>query len=899
MDSRSVDSVKLFLLDGSALAYRSYYAFVRNPLFNSKGENVSAVYGFTNTLLNILDEQQPEYVAVVFDTPEPTFRHRLFDQYKAQRAQMPEEMVEQLPRIRQMLEILGIPVLEQPGFEADDIMGTFARRAAENKIHTILVSADKDLMQLVGPLVTFYNPRRSGEQPEWLDEAGVEKKMGCPPDKIADYLALVGDKSDNIPGVPRIGPKSALPLIQTYGGVEEIMANLDKISNKRIRAALAEHSDKAVLSKQLATIHCNVPLETKPTELTAGDVDAERALSFFQQMEFRSLANRFAEHKDEVETDYRLVVSEEDLEKMVRTLKESGSFAFDTETTSLDPMSAELVGLSFCCRAGEAFYVPVRAPQDFSLLSLERVLDRLRPLFANSSTPKCGHNVKYDMLVLAQHGIDVSGVDFDTMVASYLLNPSARQHNLDALSLSLLNVKKIPTSSLIGSGARQTTMDQVDVEKVKNYACEDADMTWRLRVILAAEMKDSHLHDLYNQVEMPLVGVLLQMERTGVSVDTHYLAEMSEKLSDDLKGLEVEIYRIAGEPFNINSPKQLSAILFDRLKLPAARRTKTGYSTDVNVLEELARQHELPKQILIYRQLAKLKSTYVDALPRLINPVTGRLHTSFNQTVAVTGRLSSSEPNLQNIPIRTDIGRRIRRAFIPSKTDNVLLDADYSQIELRIMAHISGDRELLASFLHDLDVHRQTAAKIFSVKPELVTDDQRRKAKEINFGIMYGMGAFGLAKRLDITLEQGEEFIASYFATYPGVKAFIEETVARARADGFVKTLLNRRRYLPEINSDNRRMREFAERTAINTPIQGSAADLIKVAMIRIDRRLQQEGLASRMILQVHDELIFDAARDEVEPLGELVRFEMENAIKVDVPIRVDIGMGANWLEAH
>ena len=894
---------RLFLVDGSALIYKAYYAFIRNPLINSKGENISVVFGFARMLFSILDKEKPDYFAVVFDTPEPTFRHKLYEEYKAQRPAMPEDMVDQLPRIEQMLKALKIPLLRLPGYEADDLMGTLAQRATKEGMETVLVTGDKDLLQLVNSGVVVYNPKKAGEESEWLDAKAVREKLGIPPEKIPDYLALIGDSSDNIPGVPGIGPKGAEKLLQQFGSLEEILANLDRIGNKRYQKSLQENADLARLSKQLAMIDCNVPIDIDPQKLVVGEADEDEAIKFFTEVEIFSLADRFARKKAIIDTKYHLVDSEEALHNLIDAMLKTSAFAFDTETTSVDAMRAELVGLSFAWNEGEAYYIPLKGPDDMveevAPLNAERVLNSLKPVFDSPKIKKCGHNVKYDMLVLLQHGVPVSGLDFDTMIASYLLNPSLRQHNIDAVSMAFLNFKKVATSQLLGKGKKQIRMDQVPIEKVKDYACEDADIAWRLKGVMEKRLKEYDLLELFEKVEIPLVYVLMTMERNGVAIDEIYLARMSSELDQELKKLEEKIYQLAGGKFNINSPKQLATVLFEKLKLPTARKTKTGYSTDVTVLEELARSHELPRQILEYRQLAKLKSTYVDALPRLINPKTGRLHTSYNQTVAATGRLSSSDPNLQNIPIRTEIGKSIRRAFVPGDRNSVILDADYSQIELRIMAHLSQDETLKASFMNDEDVHRRTAALVFNVDPAEVTEDQRRKAKEVNFGIMYGMGAYGLSQRLGITPEEAEQFIQTYFANYPGVQQYMINIVQEAREKGYVTTLLNRRRYLPEILSDNRRMREFAERTAINTPIQGSAADLIKVAMIHIHDKLAEKKLKSMMIMQVHDELVFEVPRDEVETMKSLVRNEMENAIQLTVPIKVDIGIGQNWLDAH
>jgi len=895
--------VRLFLIDGMALAYRSYFAFIRNPLTNSKGENVSAVYGFTNIILNILDNEKPDYFAVVFDTKEPTFRHELYKEYKAQRAEMPQDMIEQLPRIHEMLEILQIPNISKPGYEADDIIGTLARRAEKKNFETVLVTGDKDFMQLVTPNVIIYNPKRAGRESEWLDEKAIMEKIGLGPEKIIDYLSLTGDSSDNIPGVPGIGPKTTASLLQEFGSLDNLLNNIDKVKNARAKTSLAENIDLAKLSKNLIKLDCDVPVSVSPDALKVGDVDKNKAFAFFSEMEFRTLADRFAPLKPKIKRNYILVNTEEALINLAQKLGNVGSFAFDTETTDVDPIKAGLVGISVSFEFGTAYYIPVRGPVDLmseeKFLDIKPVLKVLRPVFEDKNIKKCAHNGKYDLLVLERHGFVINGFDFDTMVASYLHNPSLRQHNLDSLSLTYLKLKKIPTSDLIGNGSKQITMDKVSIQKVYEYACEDADVTWRLRKIFEIQLKEQNLIKLFDEVEMPLINVLKVMERNGVALNVKYLADMSIELDQELVQLKSKIYELGEGEFNIQSPKQLATVLFERLKLPTARKTKTGYSTDVSVLEELARQHEFPKLILDYRQLAKLKSTYVDALPKLINPVTGRLHTSYNQTVTATGRLSSSEPNLQNIPIRTEIGRRIRRAFITADDDHVILDADYSQIELRIMAHLSGDETLKASFVNNEDVHTRTAALVFHVSPENVTPEQRRKAKEVNFGIMYGMGIYGLSQRLGISTAEAEEFIKIYFTSYPGVQEFMINIIKSAQDNGYVTTLLNRRRYLPEIKSDNRRIREFAERTAINTPIQGSAADLIKVAMIKIQNKIVQESMHAKMIMQVHDELVFEVPKNELEQMKNLVRSEMENAISLKVPIKVDMGAATNWLEAH
>ncbi|MFQ5604932.1 MAG: DNA polymerase I [bacterium] len=904
----------LFLIDGSALAYRSFFAFIKNPLINSKGENTSAIFGFCRFLFKILDDENPDHLAVVFDAPGPTFRHEQYKEYKATRQKMPDDMRSQIPKIHEVVNALNIPLIEYPGYEADDVIGTLAQQAQQVGLDTFLVSGDKDFMQLVSDKIKMFNPKRSGDEIEILDEKGVLEKVGLPPSKIVDYLGLMGDTSDNVPGVPGVGEKTAVKLIREFGSLEEVLAHAEEVSRANVRDNLQTHRDQALLSKKLVVIDTAVPLEIDVRTLQRQDPDSERVVDLFKELEFNTLLNRFTIKQEVSEVEYTLVDSREKLESLVKLLQQAGSFVVDLETTHKDPMRADIVGIAFAVKSYTAFYVPVKientaSPKfghremflhgDGDLFGSVSVTQILQPLLEDAALKKCGQNIKYDMLVFSRHGIDLQGVNFDTMVASYLLNPTLRQHNIDALALEHLNYVKIPTADLIGKGAKQISMSEISVEEVTKYACEDADITFRLQELFEPQLKNSEIYKLFQEVEIPLIYVLADVEKTGVALDAPFLSEMSQNMAQQLEQLMSRIYDMAGEEFNINSTQQLGAILFEKLNLPKKRRTKTGYSTDAKVLEELAKIHELPKTLLEYRELTKLKSTYVDALPKLVNPKTGRVHTSYNQTVAATGRLSSSDPNLQNIPIRTEMGRRIRKAFIPGDSEHVILDADYSQVELRIMAHLSEDEVLLESFRNDEDIHAKTASLIFSVKPAEVTPEHRRKAKEINFGVMYGMGVFGLSSRLDISREEAEEFIQNYFIQYPKVNDFIIKTIAEARQNGYVTTLLNRRRYLPEIISENRQRREFAERTAINTPIQGTAADLIKVAMIKIWRKLNEQKLASKMIMQVHDELVFEVPKSELPQVRELVKAEMENAIALKVPIKVDVGVGENWLDAH
>lgn len=901
---------KLFLIDGSAIAYRSYFAFIKNPLRNSRGENTSAVFGFLRFLFMIFDNENPDYLAVVFDPPGPTVRHKQYKEYKATRQKMPDDMRDQVPKIHRVLQALNVPIIEVAGYEADDVIGTLARTAEQNGFETFLVSGDKDFMQLVDVHTKMYNPKRAGEEVEVLDAEGVEAKVGLPPGKIVDYLGLMGDTSDNIPGVPGVGDKTAVKLIEEFGSLEAVLDNADKVSRANVRENLRKHRDDALLSKKLVIIDTNVPLDIDLTSLRKEEPNREEVISLFRELEFNSLIERFKTGQETRKGEYLLVDMSEKLPALMARLKKAKRVVVDLETSHQDPMRADIVGIALAVKAGEAFYIPVQVARKETgreiclkgsgdLFGGTPISEMLKEILEDARIAKSGHNIKYDMLVLARHGIDLQGLAFDTMVASYLINPTLRQHNLDALALEHLNYVKQPTSDLLGKGKKQLSMQYVEVKKVAAYACEDADITLRLHEIFEPLLKKGNLIDLFRDVELPLIDVLMDVERTGVALDLTFLADMSQDMGKKLDALIARIYDLAGEEFNINSTQQLGEILFEKLMLPRKKRTKTGFSTDASVLEELARIHELPKTLLEYRELTKLKSTYVDALPNLIHPETGRVHTSYNQTVAATGRLSSSDPNLQNIPIRTEIGREIRRAFIPGDPEYVILDADYSQIELRIMAHLSKDPVLLEAFQNDEDIHAKTASLIFMVPPEDLTHEHRRRAKEINFGIMYGMGVFGLASRLDISREEASEFIASYFATYYKVKEFIDKMHQEVEARGYVTTLLNRRRYLPEINSKNRNIREFAKRTAVNTPIQGTAAELIKIAMINIWRKLREKKFATKMIMQVHDELVFEAPKSEIDEAKELIKKEMEGAMKLDVPIRVDVGVGPNWLEAH
>jgi len=888
---------RVFLVDGTALAYRAHFAFVNNPLTNSKGFPTSSVFGYLNTLLKILRDEEPDCVAVAFDRPEPTFRHARYKEYKATREKAPEEMVAQLPVIKEVTQALGIAVLEKPGFEADDLIGTAARRAEAEGYEVFIVSGDKDMMQLVTDRVKLYEVAKPGRgDAVVLGREAVQEKFGVPPEKVVDVLGLMGDTSDNVPGVPQIGPKTAATLVHEFGSLEGALRQAPQGKPSRANRNLVEFADQARLSRELVTIDTDAPVEVAFERLHPGLRDGPRLVEILTELEFSHLAKELGSEgaAGADATGYRIVRPGEELDGVVAEARRAGFFVVDTETTGLDPLTAALVGVSLSWKEGEAVYVPCQDPAP--------VLEALRPLLEDAGVAKGGQNAKYDLQVFRTHGIALQGLAFDTMIASYLLDPGRGTHNLDAMALRHLGIRKIATEELIGKGKDQISMAEVPVEKVARYAAEDADCTFRLVRFFRPRLEAEGLRKLFDEVEMPLVPVLAAMEREGVRVDADYLRGMSEEMGAQGERLAREIQDLAGEPFNVNSPKQLGPVLFEKLQIQKGsrrrvRKTKTGYATDARALEEYA-EHPIVAKLLEYREVTKLKSTYVDALPLLVHEKTGRIHSSFNQAVAATGRLSSADPNLQNIPVRTEMGRRIRRAFLPAE-GRLLLSADYNQIELRLMAHLSGDEGLRGVYRRGGDVHAETAARMFGVAPGEVTREQRTRAKAINFGILYGMGSMRLARDLKISMDEARAFLEAYFREFPGVRRYQEETVARARAEGYVMTLLGRRRAIPDIDSADPPVRANAENMAMNTPLQGTAADLVKVAMIAIHRRLAEEGFAAKMIVQVHDELLFEAPEAEVERLGPMVKREMEGALALDVPVVVDVGVGRNWLEAH
>ena len=898
----------LVLVDGSSYLFRAFHALP--PLTNSKGQPTGAVYGVINMLNKLVAEYNPKHIAVVFDAKGKTFRNDMYKEYKANRPPMPDELSSQIGPLYEIVEALGYPVVIVPGVEADDVIGTYARQATEQKVETLISTGDKDLAQLVNPHVTLINTMNNVV----LDEAGVVDKFDVPPGAIIDYLALMGDTSDNIPGVPKVGPKTAAKWLKQYETLDNLVAHADDIKGK-VGESLRDNLDQLPLSRELTTIKCDVELEHAISELVMRAPQVDKLKQMYAEMEFKTwLSNLFSNEGEAVadpatipavqalpEAHYETVLDKSSFDRWLKKLKAADQFAFDTETTSLDYMKARIVGVSFAVEVGEAAYVPfahdyLDAPEQ---LSEQDVLGALKTLLEDENKKKIGQNLKYDGHVLANHGISLKGISQDTMLESYVLD-STQRHGMDALALRLLGHSTIHFEDIAGKGVKQLTFNQIDLEQAGPYAAEDADITLQIHQKLSAALdQQPALKSIYLDIELPLLSVLLNIERNGVLVDVVMLEKQSKQLAERMKELEQQAYDEAGETFNLASPKQLGSILFEKLKIPTRKKTKTGqYSTAEDVLQELAIDYALPKIILEHRSVSKLKSTYTDKLPLQVNEKTGRVHTSYNQTVAATGRLSSTDPNLQNIPIRSEEGRRIRQAFIAPEGYKMLA-ADYSQVELRIMAHLSEDENLLKAFAEGIDVHRATAAEVFGVALDAVESEQRRAAKAINFGLIYGMSAFGLAKQLNIGRYEAQDYINAYFARYPGVKTYMDKTRELAHDRGYVETVFGRRLYLPEINARNGQRRQYAERTAINAPMQGTAADIIKRAMIAVDRALSASKLDAKVVMQVHDELVLEVLEKDVEAVADLLRVEMEQAATLKVPLVVDIGIGNNWDEAH
>lgn len=930
---------KLFLLDAYALIFRAYYAFIKNPRITSKGLNTSAIFGFLLTLEEVLQKQKPSHIAVVFDTPSPTFRHDMYVEYKANRDATPEDIIKAVPYIKRLIAAYNIPVIDCPGYEADDVIGTLARKASANGFTTYMMTPDKDYAQLVSDKIFMFKPSRSGnESVKWgVDDIKREFSVKRP-EQVIDILALMGDSSDNIPGAPGVGPKTAMKLIAEYDSVEELFKHTSELKGK-LKEIIENNKEKIELSKKLATIELNVPVELDEKKLVTEVPDAAKLKALFDELEFKTVAARIlsevqgktvspepkpepvpaesiqgdlfsgensqpdaesvAEPKSDISNtphSYVFVADEKQLKEVIREALKQKEVCFDTETTGIDPLNCEIVALALSWEKGKGYLFRFPESQEATAKYLEIV----RPLLENPKILKIGQNIKFDIQVLANYGIEVKGNLFDTMIAHYLLEPDMR-HNMNLLSEVYLSYSPVHIETLIGEkGASQKNMRAVPDEKLKEYAVEDADVTLQLKELFEPKIKAEGLAPLSDEIEMPLIQVLADIERNGVILDTEELKKVTSSLRDDIIALEKEIYTLAGTEFNISSPKQLGDILFIRLKLDEkARMTKTQqFITSEEILQRLSNKHPIVDKVLEYRGLKKLLSTYVEALPQLVDAKTGRIHTSYNQAVAATGRLSSNNPNLQNIPVRDERGREIRKAFVPA-AGCIFLSADYSQIELRLMAHLSKDKNMIADFLSGNDIHAATASKIFGVDIKDVTREMRSRAKTANFGIIYGISSFGLSERLNIGRKEAKELIDGYFNSYPGVKSYMEESIRKAREKGFVTTMFGRRRYLRDIHSRNQVVRGNAERNAINAPIQGSAADIIKIAMIRINDKLRSGGFRSKMILQVHDELIFETVESELERVKKMVLAEMSGAAKLDVPLKVDWGTGKNWLEAH
>ena len=896
---------EIILIDGASFLFRAYHAMGRDPLTTSDGRTTHAIFGMINMLRSLLKECQPTHIAVVMDAKGKNFRHDLYDQYKANRPPMPDDLRDQLEYIKKIIPAMGLPLISISGVEADDVIGTLSKQATDQGFKTMIVSSDKDLTQLVDDSVRMVDTMKGIT----LDVQGVVNKFGVPPDRIIEYLALIGDSSDNIPGIPKVGPKTAVKWFNEFSTLDGIVGNAESISGK-VGEYLRDNLDQLALSRQLTTIKCDVELEQTPNDLTILDTNTVLLQEFYADLEFRAWLKELEEHNNSPETEiveqhrvqYETILDEKTLDEWIKKIKDSKIFAVDTETTSLDAQQANLVGLSFAVTPGEAAYLPLGhtytgVPEQ---LPFKNTIEKLKPVLEDPDQAKTGQNLKYDAEVLLNVGVELRGITHDTMLMSYVLDAGSSRHDMNTLALKHLGKETIKYSDVAGSGKKQLTFDQVDLSLAAPYAAEDADITLQLHQILTEQLEQKEvLQSLFEDIEMPLLNTLVRTETNGVKIDANQLHKQSAEISGRLSEIESQAHQLAEQPFNIGSPKQIQQILYEKQGLPVLRKTPKGQpSTAENVLQELAEEYELPRLILEHRGLAKLKSTYTDKLPELINPKTGRIHTSYHQAVAATGRLSSSDPNLQNIPIRSEEGRKIREAFI-AEPGNILIAADYSQIELRIMAHLSGDTGLVNAFKNDFDVHSATAAEVFGTTADAVDSEQRRRAKAINFGLIYGMSAFGLARQLKIEQKQAKEYIEIYFDRYPGVKAYMEQTKELARENGYVETLFGRRLNLPNINAKNAAVRQYAERTAINAPMQGTAADLIKLAMLKIDHWLIENNSSSKMIMQVHDELVFETHPENQQQMTDIARKLMCGVTELSVPLVVDIGSGQNWKEAH
>ena len=895
---------RLFLIDGMAQIYRAHFAMIKNPLTTKDGRHTSAIFGFMNSLFKLLRDENPDYIAVVLDCKEPTFRHKLYTEYKATREKMPDELVEQLEPLYEVISHTNIPILKKPGYEADDIIGTLVKKAEQAGLVTYMVTGDKDMMQLVSETTFMYSPGNRFKPTTIYDKIKVKEKWGVGPDGIIDMLALVGDTSDNVPGVDGVGPKTAKKLLDQYKDIETILEHADETKNKRAREGLQNGRDLVHLSRELVTIHCDVPVEFHIEELIRKDMDGEALTYDFQDLEMYSLITQVEALSgngvvalEQPDKNYQTILTQTDLDLLITTISNAELISFDLETTSITPLQADIVGVSFSVKANDGYYIPVEYPEKESKpgLTLDAVLEKLKPIFENENNRFCGQNIKYDALVLSRYGIHLGNIVFDTMIAEYMLHPEKNSYKMDYLSIDYLNYRMVPIDNLIGTGLHQKSMAEVPLEDIAFYASEDADIAFQLAEILKDKLEKESLFEPYNDIEIPLIPVLTTIEKNGVYLNLDFLADLSRQFGEGLEKLTEKIHQMAGREFNINSPKQLGEILFDELELKPIRKR----STAVEVLAVLKNYHPLPEEVLKYRHLAKLKNTYVDAIPNYVNKETGRVHTSLNQTIAATGRLSSTSPNFQNIPIRTETGREVRKAFVPQNSDWVILSADYSQVELRIMAHYSQEPELIKAFEENSDIHSRTAALVNGIAEAEVTPDQRRSAKVVNFGIMYGAGPYRMSQELGISMADAKILIDNYFATYPGIRKYMDETISLARDRGYVETLYKRRRKTGNLDASNRNIVQAEERVAINMPIQGTAADIIKIAMINIHNKMESENYQSKMILQIHDELLFECPKAEVDKLAAMVVEKMEGAVSLSVPLKVDWNYGSSWYEAH
>ena len=886
---------KLYLIDGNALLYRSYYAIQR--LSTSKGFPTNAIFGFTRLLRKLMEKEKPRYLGIVFDPKGPTTRHKVFKDYKAHRKPMPEDLVAQIPVIKKIVKAFNIPFFEYESYEADDVLGSLVHQASSQNILSVIVTNDKDMLQLIDKSTIVYNPVKE----IYLDERSVKEYFGVSPSQVTDVLALWGDPTDNIPGVPGIGEKTSKALINQFGSLEKLLKNLEHIEKTQLRERIKQNLDQLKLSQQLVTIEKSMDLKFNLEDFSVSEPNYKELIPIFQELEFSSLLSEYLKRPESAKKQYRVIFEEKELLELIANIKKAKFVSLDTETDSSFPTQARLVGLSLSTKPNHAFYLPLRhdyqnAPRQ---IPKEKAFNLLEEVLSDPRIKKIGQNIKYDYIVLKREGIRVQGIDLDSMILSYLLEPNWGKHNLNKLALTYLQAKAIPYNEIVGKGKNEVTINAVNIDRVAPYACQDADLALQLSTLLWPKVKKKKLGALYRELELPLIEVLADMEMWGVKIDIQALKNLSSELEYELGHLREKIHEISGEEFNLNSPQQLAHILFDKLKLPTSRRTKItkSYSTNIDILQELARSYPIAKYTLEYRQLAKLKSSYADSLPLLLNPETGRIHTSYNQTVAATGRLSSSDPNLQNIPIRGDLGRRFRQAFIPAQR-HLFLSADYSQIELRVLAHLSEDPTLIETFLHDRDIHKETAARVFGNNATISKEEQRRRAKIINFSIVYGTSAFSLAKELETSASEAQEFIDLYYEKYPKVHEFLEKKVKDAQKEGFSQTLFGRKRQVPELQHKDKLTQGIGRRIALNTPIQGSAADLMKKAMIDIWREMKKRDLKSKMILQVHDELVFEVPDEEKDEMEIMVKERMENVFTLKVPLKVHLSWGVNWAEA-